>query len=70
CRFRASMWLLRSKRERANSVHRDIGPAIVATADGAAAPVQVVSQMYNAMPRKRGLIKKAVRLIYKRGSRE
>ncbi|XP_052746471.1 transient receptor potential cation channel subfamily A member 1 [Bicyclus anynana] len=50
------MWLLRSKRERANSVNRDIGPAIVATADVVTPPVHVVSHMYNTMPRKRGLL--------------
>ncbi|CAH2103606.1 unnamed protein product [Euphydryas editha] len=49
------MWLFRKKRERPSSATCD-GPAIVSSADGAVPAVEVVSQMYNAMPRKRGLI--------------
>nr|XP_026500855.1 transient receptor potential cation channel subfamily A member 1 [Vanessa tameamea] len=49
------MWLFRTKRERLPTSTCD-GPAIVSTPDGAVPAVQVVSQMYNVMPRKRGLI--------------
>ncbi|CAH0716261.1 unnamed protein product, partial [Brenthis ino] len=48
------MWLFRSKRQRSSSLTYG-GPAIVSAADGAVPSVQVVSQMYNVMPRKRGL---------------